>query len=506
MSNDNLANKSLEILPEIALCQSAVKLQPNCAANYLNLAKSLAAQGKILAAIRASHQAVMIDPYVLEAYFNLGQFFKQTEEFHQAIAAYLEVLGIQPDYLAAYSQLAQVLRQIGRWQDAFLCDRYYLSIDFVNKFYPNPRPWSMLSDSYDCREEVSGWQIYPPTTIQLSPPKNLEYRICEQFKITSFEYLPAEVALSQNGRAWADYYTVAFLTARNQLISGYSCGSSPIIAASQKLPSPLKISGTVAFLSVGWGTTYFHWMTDLLPRIELLRLKGINFAKIDKFVVNRCQLPYEKATLNHFGIPEDKIIESQQHPHVEAERLVIAYLHYRGGNWVGKFLRQEFLTKSLSQVKSSGYDRLYISRKYAQYRKVINEAELVNCLKANFGFHVVTLETLSFAEQVAMMFGAKVAIAPHGAGLTNLVFCNPGTKIIEIFSPDYINNCYWLLSHQVNIDYYYLLGELLAETNLGDESQNYDESEAAKPNQDPDILVNLDKLVKLLEFAQVSPI
>ena len=476
MSNDNLANKSLEILPEVARCQSAVKLQPNCAANYLNLAKSLGAQGKILAAIRASQQAVMIDPYVLEAYFNLGQFFKQNEEFNQAIAAYLEVLGIQPDYLAAYSQLAQILRQIGRWQDALLCDRYKLPVYLVKQFYPNPRPWSMLFDSNNCREEVRGWQIYPPTTIQLSPPKNLEdiasarlrERICQTFKMTSFEYLPAEVAISQNGRAWADYYTVAFLTGRNQLISGYSCGSSPIIAASQKLPSPLKISGTVAFLSVGWGTTYFHWMTDLLPRIELLRLQGINFAKIDKFVVNRCQLPYEKATLNHFGIPEDKIIESQQHPHIEAERLVIPYLHYRGGNWVGKFLRQEFLTKSLIQVKSSGYDRLYISRKYAQSRKVINEAELVNCLTANFGFHVVTLETLSFAEQVAMMFGAKVAIAPHGAGLTNLVFCNPGTKIIEIFSPDYINGCYWLLSHQVNIDYYYLLGELLGETNLGD--------------------------------------
>ncbi|MBD2547086.1 MULTISPECIES: hypothetical protein [Planktothricoides] len=178
-------------------------------------------------------------------------------------------------------------------QDAQLCDRYKLSVDLVHEFYPNPRPWTIFSEANHCPAEITASQIYPPIKIQLYPPKSVENQVDKCFKITSFAYLPAEVAIvhrhrfanAQNGRAWADYYTVAFLTSSNQLIFAYSCGSSPIIAASQKLPPPLQIPGTVAFLSVRWGSTYFHWMTDLLPRIELLRLSGIDLAKIDKFVV-----------------------------------------------------------------------------------------------------------------------------------------------------------------------------------------------------------------------------
>jgi len=267
MSDENLAQKSLAYLPEdIVVCQEAVKRPPNCAVNYLKLAKFLGNQGKFLAAIRGSQQAVAIALYFSEAYLYLGQLFQQTKDFEQAIAAYLEVLGIQPDYLTAYAQLAQILRHMGRLQDAQLCDRYKLSVDLVHEFYPNPRPWTIFSEANHCPAEITASQIYPPIKIQLYPPKSVENQVDKCFKITSFAYLPAEVAIvhrhrfanAQNGRAWADYYTVAFLTSRNQLIFAYSCGSSPIIAASQKLPPPLQIPGTVAFLSVRWGSTYFH--------------------------------------------------------------------------------------------------------------------------------------------------------------------------------------------------------------------------------------------------------
>ncbi|MBD2547085.1 MULTISPECIES: glycosyltransferase family 61 protein [Planktothricoides] len=206
------------------------------------------------------------------------------------------------------------------------------------------------------------------------------------------------------------------------------------------------------------------------------------------------------------GIPEDKIIESQQYPHIQAEKLLIPYVHYQGANWVGNFLRREFLPKSLSKYlnlsNNSTHQRIYISRKYAQYRRIINETELVSYLGANFGFQSVTLETLPLAEQVAVLSAAKVVIAPHGAGLPNLVFCAPVTKIIEIFSPHYINRCYWLLSQQVSLDYYYLL----AENHLADGWENYPKNQPGSPTQDPDMLVSLDKLAKLLEVAEVEPI
>jgi len=68
------------------------------------------------------------------------------------------------------------------------------------------------------------------------------------------------------------------------------------------------------------------------------------------------------------------------------------------------------------------------------------------------------LESLTVAQQAMTFQSARVVIAPHGAGLTNLVFCRPKTIVIEIFSPAYINCCYWVISNWIGARYYFILG------------------------------------------------
>src|SRR5690625_7442986 len=48
------------------------------------------------------------------------------------------------------------------------------------------------------------------------------------------------------------------------------------------------------------------------------------------------------------------------------------------------------------------------------------------------GFERVFTERMSFAEQVRLMQETSVLAAPHGAGLTNMMFCREGTHVIEI--------------------------------------------------------------------------
>ena len=51
------------------------------------------------------------------------------------------------------------------------------------------------------------------------------------------------------------------------------------------------------------------------------------------------------------------------------------------------------------------------------------------------------------------MFGsAQCIVAPHGAGLANLIFANPGTKVIEMFS-GHISFDYWIISSQLQLQY-----------------------------------------------------
>ena len=69
------------------------------------------------------------------------------------------------------------------------------------------------------------------------------------------------------------------------------------------------------------------------------------------------------------------------------------------------------------------------------------------------------LETLSVEQQVMLFAHASVIVAPHGAGLTNTVFCAPGTHVMELVSPHYIRTDYWIVSHHVGLNHYCVKGE-----------------------------------------------
>lgn len=58
------------------------------------------------------------------------------------------------------------------------------------------------------------------------------------------------------------------------------------------------------------------------------------------------------------------------------------------------------------------------------------------------GFGIFHLENMGFSEQVSLFYNAKVIVAPHGAGLANLVFCNMQPTVLEFFSHKYYNPIY----------------------------------------------------------------
>jgi capsular polysaccharide biosynthesis protein len=125
--------------------------------------------------------------------------------------------------------------------------------------------------------------------------------------------------------------------------------------------------------------------------------------------------------------------------------------------WVCNFLRGRLLPATAPTQSSP--ERIYISREGAQSRRLVNEPRLLEVL-ARYGFTPVRLETMSFTEQVRLFQSAKCIVAPHGAGLANLVFCEPDASVVEILPSEHTNLCYWLLSQQVSLKYYYVLGSL----------------------------------------------
>lgn len=282
-------------------------------------------------------------------------------------------------------------------------------------------------------------------------------------------------------------------------------------------PSALEIiEGRVAVLSGLSGNTYFHWMVDVLPRIELLRISGIDLADIDWFLINGDHHSFQRETLAQLGVPAEKLLSSDQHPHIQATELIIPSFPGHLGwldEWALSFLRRSFLFPVLNTVspaskfqhigfselaqKRSGQfpERIYISRTDANHRQLLNQVDVLAYLRS-FGFVSVDLESLTFSDQVALFAHAKVIIAPHGSGLTNIAFCRPETVVVELVSPHYIRHYYWVISRLLGLHHYFLVGEEIACAPVRELMYQNPLTE--------DIWVNLDSLKTMLERLNLN--
>jgi capsular polysaccharide biosynthesis protein len=120
-----------------------------------------------------------------------------------------------------------------------------------------------------------------------------------------------------------------------------------------------------------------------------------------------------------------KLIVTTHRPHL----LSNYNLSIRDLDWLRDRIRSNV---SSSNTNSHTPNKIYISRQEANKgRKVINQSQL-NIILRKHGFETYKLETLSFREQLNIIYNADIIMGPHGAGLSNMIFAdNP--IIIELF-------------------------------------------------------------------------
>ncbi len=215
----------------------------------------------------------------------------------------------------------------------------------------------------------------------------------------------------------------------------------------QQIRPPVRLPGATAVVAVNLGTRYCHWLLEELPRLLALARTTDGTG----ILVNQ-NAPFirEAFDLGRFPGP---IWAVGRHTHFECEQLLIPELIGRAGHptQLGVNLLTEFTAPWRGSASVCG-DRLYISREKASRRQVLNDAELWPQLEAR-GFRKLRLEELSWRDQINAFAHASEVVAPHGAGLANLVFCRPGTRVVEFFHRSYVNPCFGRLAELAKLDY-----------------------------------------------------
>ena len=228
------------------------------------------------------------------------------------------------------------------------------------------------------------------------------------------------------------------------------------------LPRAESVPGTTAVLSAPGGNTYYHWLFDLLPRLHLIQRAGYSLGDIDSIAVNSIRAAYQRETLAALGVDLDRVLSSDAHPHLRCETMILPSFPGRSGfppEWVCDFLRRAFLPEDTgaSDTRQGMPRRLYVTRQGAGRRRLHNH-DAVACRLEGLGFTTVTLETLTVAEQARLFHEADTIVGVHGSGFANLVFCRPGTSLLELHSPNEQPAYYETLSRRVGIHYAALIG------------------------------------------------
>ena len=220
---------------------------------------------------------------------------------------------------------------------------------------------------------------------------------------------------------------------------------------------PTEVPGRLGVLATRGDGNYYHFLHDCLPRIALLE-QCADVAPPDRWYVPQATR-FQIELLALIGIAPDRVVDSAAVPHVRAETLVVPGLASdveRNPPWVARTLRERLCPPDIARVPGR---HLYVTRGSARNnRAVLNEPEVLALLQPH-GFEVVDPGAMSVAEQIRTFAEADVIVAPHGAALANLVFCSPGSTVLELFPAMSFVADYWKMAWGVpGLEYRYLGG------------------------------------------------
>ncbi len=387
-----------------------------------------------------------------------GSRLAKANQPRQALDTLFRAYALRPGATSVLNDIAEIYTALEEPESATACRRGVIP-ESAEKRYFN----SKSSTKRVIASRRSGKNHYRrthrPESVPLKLPKsNSNPRLHPEFRAEKTESRGSFVSMLDNGGFWFDGFNTVIVDGDQQILQEHIKGNAHVVCDVARHRPEQFIAGTVCFLDARSSSIYYHWLIDVLPKLALLEEAGISLKSIDTFVV-RCNSNFQKQTLSHLGVPLERIVAPWNDGLNRCSTLIVPFLkHDRGdrfynglglgmAQWVPTWLKSAFV-----QSTSTHISKVYVTRASRGTRLPVDEDKLIEALQVR-GFSCVSLETLTVIEQANLMATASTVIAPHGAGLSNITFCNPGTRIVEIFG-DYVVPCYWALSTLSELDYH----------------------------------------------------
>jgi capsular polysaccharide biosynthesis protein len=208
---------------------------------------------------------------------------------------------------------------------------------------------------------------------------------------------------------------------------------------------------------------YGHVLVEMLPKLipflSDLRSGNVKIALQSKYV----NYTHILGLFNFLGIKQKSIVwfdisGDSEWDFVRVPRLIYVspisrHLHpsYKAPWGI------ETLSRITSGIKPKVQRRIFISRKDAYNRFLVNEDQIFSIFE-KLGYERLCTGAMPFEEQVALFKGATHIAGVYGASLTNVVFCGPGAKMLMLCPSNSIDPFYWELASERGVSYVHVAG------------------------------------------------
>jgi hypothetical protein len=203
---------------------------------------------------------------------------------------------------------------------------------------------------------------------------------------------------------------------------------------------------------------YYHWLLEMVPNI----LYALDLFPDVKILVSRECRPFvmeglelalgEKVYKQNILLLRDKVP-------LLVPQVIMPALE----NWSGYVrpedvarIRKAFEPHLRRKTAPAEQIQLYVSRAHA-YRRQLPHEDRIEELLQSVGFKIIYPEEMTLKEQIRVFSQAKTIVAPHGAGLSNMIWRTENCRVVEIFTPECLNDCYARLAVQLGFDYRYII-------------------------------------------------
>jgi len=231
-----------------------------------------------------------------------------------------------------------------------------------------------------------------------------------------------------------------------------------VLRALKRLDQPRdrRFIDQTVFMAINKFNNYYHWMVEMIPAIAGYQLcpefsEGVLLLTAAQSIDDVMCQSIELATN---GLPRARVYAAERTPLALNHLIFSSFIHPQP-HW-SRFAGYVYdkMRRQVCPQKPQPFRCIYVSRPVALRSPLANEDKLV-ALLLRFGIEAIDPGTLPLTEQIKIFHEAKLIIGTHGAGLTNVIFSQPGALLYELFPSVALSNvCYNRLAQGRGVHYW----------------------------------------------------